>query len=42
MIQSFQEDNVLGYFLVVYIIYIIDLNMEHIYMRIPVGKWSIN
>jgi len=26
----------------IYIIYIIDLIMEHIYMRIQVGKWSID
>jgi hypothetical protein len=25
-----------------FIIYIIDLIMEHIYMRIPVVKWSID
>ena len=27
---------------IVYIIYIIDLIMEHIYMRNPVGKWRID
>ena len=45
-----QEDyvHVYGYFpvvkfaLYIYIIYIIDLIIEHIYMRIAVGKWSID
>jgi len=29
-------------YLYIYIIYIIDLTMQHVYMRIPVGKWSID
>jgi hypothetical protein len=32
------QDNTLWTF----ILYIIDLIMEHIYMHIPVGKWSID
>ena len=25
-----------------YIVYVMDLIMEHIYMYIPVGKWSVD